>query len=522
MKVSLIGTYETPEATGLRIVSAFLKARGHRVRMIFLTARRTARAATAYPPTVIEQVLAGVRDCDLIGVGLMTGCYYLGRDLTDAIHRAGIKAPVIWGGVHATVSPESCIDHADIVCIGEGEWPMLDLVETLERGGDYTRIANLWVRRNGKVVRNDIRPLLENLDELPPPDYQIDQDHYVVQNRALVAATPANMGHTLTRYRILTTRGCPFLCAFCCNSRWRNLYQGKGSWVRRRSIGHVIAELEDIKARFPSVNSVAITDDTFFLREEEELEAFARLYRQRIALPFDAYAHPATLTGRKLEIVTGCGCWRIKMGIQAGNDETNFNIFNRRIPLAKVVQAIELLDRFPTLHKEYQYITCNPYESDEQRKQTLHFIAAHHHGQDRVAVFPLAFFPGTELYQRAKADGILKTEQRDIYQRSYTSIAKRRFDWLGYHVLLLKAVVGLRRYGVPAGFAHRFIDVMLARTVRWCLDRRAVMLAAVGAYLAGRKIHKSLLQTFVRPFRKRRKSSAGRENQDEPAFTHSA
>ena len=115
MRIALIGTYETPEATGLRIISAFLKARGHQVRMIFLTARRTARPATPYPPALVEQVLARIRDCDLIGVGLMTGCYYLARDLT--------------------------------------------------------------------------------------------------------AATCGNMGHTLVRYRVLTTRGCPFLCAFCCNSR---------------------------------------------------------------------------------------------------------------------------------------------------------------------------------------------------------------------------------------------------------------------------------------------------------------
>ncbi len=53
--------------------------------------------------------------------------------------------------------------------------------------------------------------------------------------------------------------------------------------------------------------------------------------------------------------------------------------------------------------------------------------------QNRSPVFVIS---GTELYRRVKADGILKEEQQDLYQRSYTSIAKRRFDWLGYHVLL--------------------------------------------------------------------------------------
>ena len=68
MRVALIATYATPEATGLRTISSVLKRQGHQVRMIFLTARRTARAATAYSPELLDQVLAKTRDADLIVV----------------------------------------------------------------------------------------------------------------------------------------------------------------------------------------------------------------------------------------------------------------------------------------------------------------------------------------------------------------------------------------------------------------------------------------------------------------------
>ncbi|NLE30211.1 MAG: B12-binding domain-containing radical SAM protein [Phycisphaerae bacterium] len=503
MKISLVGTYASAEAVGLRFISSLLKSKGHDVQLILMTAKRNKKAATTYPQTIIDQFIPLVRDSQLIGLSLMTNTYYHARELTLAIKNAGITAPVVWGGVHPTVAPDTCIDHTDIVCIGEGEGPMVDLAHAVETNQDYTHIPNLWVKTPTGLVKNDVRPLLEDLDQLPFPDYDLQAGHYVVHKDKIVPATPKNMRNTLIRYRLLTTRGCPYACAFCCNSSWIKIYRGKGPWVRKRSIENVIAELESIKNRFPSVNSMTISDDTFFVRDEKEFEKFAELYKSKIGWPFEINTHPATINEQKIKILQACGCSIVKMGIQSGSQKTNYEIFNRRVPNQTVVQAMGTLNQFSSIQKEYHYIVNNPFEPESQFTETLHFAAEHHADNSKFLIFPLALFPGSQLHQRAAEEGIISPNQTEIFERVFAGKAKRRFDKLGYNTMLLQAVVNLRTKKIPSKLLHGFIDFMLATPVRFCLDTKPFKLAIVGIYLFGRSINKTLYQLFVRPFRKK-------------------
>jgi len=503
MKIALVGTYASAEAVGLRFISSWLKSKGHDVKLILLTMKRREKSTTIYPHELIEQFIAMIRDSGLIGMSLMTNTYFQARELTRAIKDAGINAPVVWGGVHPTVSPESCIDDTDIVCVGEGEEPMSDLADAIENGRDYSQIPNLWVKKNGKVIKNDVRPLFENLDALPFQDYNIEQNHFVVHKGKIVPADVHNMKNTLVRYRLLTTRGCPYACAFCCNSSWIKIYKGKGHWVRQRSVENVIAELEAIKTHFPSVNSMTITDDTFFVRDEAEFETFANLYRNKIGWPFEINTHPATINKRKIEILQSCGCAVVKMGIQSGSEKTNFDVFNRRVPNETVTRAIATLCNFEHIQKEFHFIVNNPFESEKEIVETLHFAADIPWQRNcRSLIFPLALFPGSQLHRRAVEEKIIKNDQEEIFKLIYEGKAKRRFDRLGDHTMLLQAVVNLRKKRVPATTLHRFIDFMLAGPVRFCCDTRWFKLSMFGAYLVNRSIRKTLHQTFVRPFRK--------------------
>lgn len=503
MKVALVSTYSSPEATGLRLISSLLKSSGHRTQMIFLTLKRGQSSQTSYPPEVIEQFIDLVKDAGLIAISLMTNTYYQACELTKALTAAGIKAPVVWGGVHPTAVPQSCIDFADILCVGEGEWPMVDLANALQEDRDYSHIDNLWIRRNGQIIRNDVRPLFEQLDQLPFPDYQLDQQHHILHKGKLVPARPKNMRGTLVRYRLLTTRGCPYACTFCCNSKWLEVYRNKGKWVRKRSIPNVIAELEQIKKQFDTVRAVNILDDTFFVRTEEEFEQFAQLYRQRIAWPFEINTHPATITAAKIQLLHDCGCAMVKMGIQSGSQNTNYDIYNRRISNQAIAQAIEILGRFPNLQKEYHYIVNNPLEPEQNMIETLRFVAQHHPGNCKVVIFPLALFPGSQLHRRAKQEGILKDKQDEIYQRVYTGKAKRRFDRLGYLTMLLYAVVRLKKR-LSARQARKFVNFMTARHVRYILDRAWFKYLVLVFYLFGRLLRGVFYQVFLRRFRKHR------------------
>ncbi|MHC4091500.1 MAG: B12-binding domain-containing radical SAM protein, partial [Planctomycetota bacterium] len=216
MRIALVATYTHPISLGLRYVSAYLKQRGQDVRMIFMSSKRDTAKAD-FSPALLADFVDHVRDADLIGLSLMTNNFARACVLTEAIRKAGLAAPVVWGGTHPTVAPDESIEVADMVCVGEGEHPMLELAETLEAGRDPARVGSFIVRRKDRVVRNPVVPLEAQLDEYPFPDYDL-QTHWIADKDELVPVRPELLRGALHRYRIETTRGCPYPCTFCNNA----------------------------------------------------------------------------------------------------------------------------------------------------------------------------------------------------------------------------------------------------------------------------------------------------------------
>ena len=121
-----------------------------------------------------------------------------------------------FGGPHATFFPEMISEEGvDVVCRGEGEGAVVDLAGALAEGGDYGRVANLWVKRDGDVVRNELRPLVEDLDALPFADREI-----LYEGDADLRDHPTKI--------FFAMRGCVFRCTYCFNHHFNDMYRG---WV---------------------------------------------------------------------------------------------------------------------------------------------------------------------------------------------------------------------------------------------------------------------------------------------------
>src|SRR3972149_5413663 len=170
MHIALVATYTHPIALGLRYISAYLKAHGHRVDMLFMRSKRDTAEAD-FSPALLSEFVQRLRPADLIGMSLMTNTFHRACVLTETLRKAGLKDPIIWGGTHPTVAPEESLQVADTICIGEGEQPMLAFTEACQNGKDPTTIGGMAFRLGDRVIRNPVDSLHNEVDEYPFPDY---------------------------------------------------------------------------------------------------------------------------------------------------------------------------------------------------------------------------------------------------------------------------------------------------------------------------------------------------------------
>ncbi len=502
MRIALVSTYTHPIALGLRYVSSYLKAAGHDVEMIFMSSKRdTARAD--FSDAAVEHFIERVRGRDLIGMSLMTNTFGRASVLTQKVRDAGIKAPIIWGGTHPTVAPDESIEVADIICVGEGEEPMLQLVEQLEAGKDPTGLGSLGFRAGGPFgnrenIRNPVRELERELDDYPFPDYELET-HWVAGRDGLEPARLDNLRGTLHRLRIETTRGCPYPCTFCNNAALLNVYRGKGRWVRARSADNVIEEINLARKCFPTVEAVNIVDDLFFVRSEEDIEDFAVKYKREVNLPLELDAFPNTISEAKVKSLSRVPIGLISMGIQSASWDTLKNIYNRPTRVEDIRNGIDIFHRH-RIKAEYHYIVSNPYEPEKNVIETMRFIADHHKGRAVLRVFPLMFYPGTPLYDRAREDGLIGPRDEFAYEYMYTG--GLQFGKHDYLSVWLRTVLHLRNIGLPRWMCHRIVDFSTSGLARRCLDRKWFMPTAFVFYQVGRKVVKNFIyQPFIRPFK---------------------
>lgn len=389
-------------AYGVRLLSACLKRAGHQVDIIFLPRV----LGEFYPPRVIDQIVELTAHAGLIGVSLMTDDYENAIRITAALKRAS-RTPVLWGGIHPTLLPHDCLKHADMVCIGEGEDAIVELADRMSRGEDYRQVAGVWFRDGDRATMNPLRPLIQDLDRLPYPDYDPAR-HYVLYDGEIRPMSAELIELCLKEYYLtLTTRGCPSHCTYCWNHAYNRIF-AESHRIRKRSVDNVIGELKAITARFPFIELICVDDDAFFMRTNEDIEEFGAKYKEQVKIPmWVTGAAPLTITPRKLDALTAAGLTAVRMGIQSGSARTK-KLYQRQHSNRSVLNAARLLDRYRDKIKRRQFdiILDNPWETDADLRQTL-MLLSHFPLPYELIIFPLMFYPGTDLEKKARGEGLI-------------------------------------------------------------------------------------------------------------------
>lgn len=433
MRVVLISPYPDITSFGLRTLSAHLRRHGHQTRLIFFPdpfGDDLRFGVQRYGDAALDDLAALCRDADLVGVTLMTNFFDGAVQITERIKSAGVRAPVIWGGVHPTIRPEESLAHADIVCVGDGEDALLELADGLAAGREVTAIGSLWFRTPGGIVKNPVRPLTRDLDVYPIPDYSMQDHHVLLDGRVVPLTDPLTRrfleNGTVARYlhkigyQTMTGRGCPHKCTYCINDAIKTIYGGQ-NYLRWRSTEHVMRELLWVREHLPFVGFIWISDDAFFARSPASIEEFCRSYKEQIGLPFTCLASPLTLTEEKMALLVDAGLIYVQMGIQTGSGKIQ-ELFNRKgMSNERVMKAIRVINSYKDrmLPPSYDFILDVPYETDADVIESLRLIA------DipkpfQLQPFALVLYPGTRLHEMATRDGLLTDERKEIYAKSYT------------------------------------------------------------------------------------------------------
>jgi len=466
-------------ALGVRYLSSYLKNQGQEVKILFL--------AKPYGAVENEEELGQISDLidklqpDLVGLSLMSNHFFRARRITAAIKKSFPSLLVIWGGIHPTIDPEGGLKYADLVCVGEGELPLGQLMQGPNlRHYQQLNIPGIWYKKNGQIVNGGKSQLIAEIDSLPYPDYDLPE-HYIIHQSKLTPLSldifrqyyPAARGD----HRLLSTRGCPHACAYCCNSVFRLIYGG--GYLRKRCVEQVIAEMKIIKEKFPFLKSFKIMDDSFTVNNLDWIREFNRQYKTEINLPFFCLVSPLTIDQDKLDLLVDAGLSTVQIGLQSGSDRINWEIYLRQVKADQFLATAKLLEKYKNRIKIIiDVIVDNPYETEADlilTAEILNQIKRPFH----LSLFSLTFYPGTELYRRAACDQVLKNDKEYL---------KKQFHLLGKNYL--NKIIYLIPH-LPAGK----IKVLLARRNQFIYRCQVILLYFV--LTKKNKLPRSLIKTAL-------------------------
>lgn len=385
------------ESLAIEFLSSYLKRKGHEVELVF-DPRLFASEAIKIPKLSgffdIKKQLAReiiARKPDVVGFSVFTINYQRCLELAREVKILSEKLPIIFGGIHPTSVPETVIREkcVDMVCVGEGEEAVDELLKDIENGGKRTDIKNMWFKKGKKIIKNLCRPLMDDLNKLPFPDKEI---FYRIYPKFIT-----------DDYFALSSRGCPFACTYCGNNVLRKVYKGLGKPIRQRSPKNICDELEIMKDRYHP-RQITFADDVF-VQDVKWLQEFTKEYKKRIDLPYVMLTHPRFVTYKTAKLLTDSGCFLLMFGLQSASEKTRINILRRFESNKEVEKAASDCHR-ALLNFSIDHIFNIPTEGLREYEEAISFYNKLR--PSIINAYWLQYFPGTEIIQTAIKEGIIK------------------------------------------------------------------------------------------------------------------
>lgn len=450
-KIVLIALYDW-NALGVRTLHSVLRSNNINVTSVFFKLANPNNTMGPVTKSEMDTLINLLKDIQptLVAISLTSSMYKLSVEITQRVKKE-LGILTLWGGFHPTVRPEQSLGYADLVCIGEGERLIVELCKRLSNSSSYDNVGNLWIKHNGGVIRNRPHPLIDNLDSIPFADFT-NENKYLIERGKILRLPKLD---DRAEYGIMTARGCPFSCTYCCNSILTKIYQGLGKIVRRRSVKNVIAELRKAKDTFKSLSYVYFYDDIFTM-DKNWLDDFSYHYRNQICLPFFCYTHPNFGDEETFRILKEAGLRDVTMGIQTGSERIRDIYLKRHGSNEKIIEMARIFKRYQ-INVSYDILLENPFENEYNKYETLQLLLSLPR-PFQLHTHTLAYFPETDLTKLALERGLIseidvEDQKQQALQRWTTTLDfARDKDNLFWDNLYYMA----KKSGFPKGLILRF------------------------------------------------------------------
>lgn len=382
----------TPEVMqfGISYISSFLKLDGHKTKLMVLS-----RISGKRNLILIDNYINDFQPRLICFTAVSTEYNFI-KDITKYIKKKFPDVYLLIGGPHVSLNPEGVLENFDALCIGEGEYPTLELVLQLENNIMPSGINNLWIKQGSMVEKNPVRPFLQELDTLPFPDREMWSEWIDEVPQA--------------RLSILLGRGCPFECTYCCNHALKKV--ASGNYTRYRSPDNILNEIREIVGRYPDkkelyleVESIGI-DKKWVLGLCEKLEYFNRFQKYPVSFGANIRIAP-NMDLRSIFAAFKKSNFRfINIGLESGSERIRDEVLNRHYANRDVIEAVRLA-RESGLQVSFLNMIGLPGENVNDFQETI--MMNRECLPDWVGYSIFYPYPGTKIYSQCKTQGLIKT-----------------------------------------------------------------------------------------------------------------
>lgn len=283
------------------------------------------------------------------------------------------QTKIIIGGTHSTILPEetmSMYKEFDILIYGEGEHTLYETVMAIKNNNNLKIIKGIVFRDKDKIVKNEPRPFIENLDELPFPAW-----HKFSKSK---------------KYPVLASRGCPFRCVFCTRL--------SGNKIRNRTVENVVSEFEHIVKNYHT-ELIMFYDETFTLNKERVIKLTDMLIEKKLNdTKWSVQTRVNVVDYDMLVRMKKAGCVEVGFGVESGNEQI-LKVIKKDITKEQVIKAVESAKK-AGLRTESYFIIGHPFETIDTINDTINFAVKLN--TSTVAFGIMVPYPGTEVYEMAK------------------------------------------------------------------------------------------------------------------------